>query len=174
GPQARPAVRPPPPRLRGRLQGGRLARVPAGSFRMGWGQGHPCERPAHVVWVDSFLIALTPATNADFAEFMAATGTPPPPFWCDAAFADPRQPVVGVWCTEAAACAPWTGNRDAGRPAPRSLASRRSVEPGRSPLVAAAAPALLRLRPTLRARRRVTAEGIQYPARRWRPRSGRS
>src|SRR5438094_155837 len=106
---------------------------------MGWGQGHPCERPAHVVWVDSFLIALTPATNADFAEFMAATGTPPPPFWSEVVFADPRQPG-------------------------RSLASRRSVEPGRSPLVAAAAPALFRLRRTLRARRRVTAEGIQYPS----------
>ena len=34
--------------------------VPAGEFRMGWEEGHPCERPVHAVWVDAFLIARTP------------------------------------------------------------------------------------------------------------------
>ena len=78
---------------------------------MGWGLGHPCERPPHVVWVDSFLIASTPATNADFAAFLAATGAAPPPFWTDAGFTDPRQPVVGLSWTDAAAFAVWAGAR---------------------------------------------------------------
>jgi formylglycine-generating enzyme required for sulfatase activity len=88
-----------------------FVRVPAGSFRMGWGLGHPCERPPHLVWLDSFLIARTPATNADFAEFLAATSVAPPPFWADADFADPRQPVVGLSWTDAAAFAAWAGAR---------------------------------------------------------------
>ena len=78
---------------------------------MGWATGHPCERPAHVVWVDAFLIARTPATNDDFASYMRATGAPPPPFWSDPAFADPRQPVVGLGWSEAVAFAAWAGAR---------------------------------------------------------------
>ena len=78
---------------------------------MGWADGHPCERPAHVVWVDAFSIARTPATNADFAAYLAATGAAPPPFWADPAFADPLQPVVGLSWTDAVAFAAWSGTR---------------------------------------------------------------
>ncbi|PYN76285.1 MAG: hypothetical protein DMD97_11980 [Candidatus Rokuibacteriota bacterium] len=85
--------------------------VPAGSFRMGWSDGHPCERPAHVVWVDTFLIARTPATNADFAAYLAATGAAAPPFWTDPTFADPLQPVVGLSWADAVAFARWSGAR---------------------------------------------------------------
>src|SRR5205823_11930868 len=78
---------------------------------MGWADGHPCERPLHLVWVDAFLIARTPATNADFAAYANAIGAPPPPFWLDPAFADPRQPVVGLAWAEAVAFAEWSGAR---------------------------------------------------------------
>jgi formylglycine-generating enzyme required for sulfatase activity len=78
---------------------------------MGWADGHPCERPAHVVWVEAFRIARTPATNADFAAYLAATGAAPPPFWSDPAFADPLQPVVGLSWTDAVAFAGWSGAR---------------------------------------------------------------
>ena len=78
---------------------------------MGWSQGHPCERPAHVVWVDAFLIARTPVTNGDFAAYLAATGAPPPPYWSDPAYADPGQPVVGLSWAEARAFAAWSGAR---------------------------------------------------------------
>jgi len=44
---------------------------------MGWGQGHPCERPAHSVWVGAFLIARTPVTNEEFSRAIAhALGRP--------------------------------------------------------------------------------------------------
>src|SRR2546427_3365496 len=78
---------------------------------MGWDHGHPCECPPHRVWVDAFLMARTPATNEDFAAYRAATGGPPPPLWSDPAFADPRQPVVGLSWAEAAAFAAWSGAR---------------------------------------------------------------
>jgi len=85
--------------------------VPAGPFSMGWEAGHPCERPVHEVWVDAFLIATTPATNADYARYLAATGAPTPRFWHDPAFADPRQPVVGLSWDEAVRFAEWAGAR---------------------------------------------------------------
>jgi sulfatase modifying factor 1 len=85
--------------------------VPAGEFRMGWEDGHPAERPVHAVWVDAFLIARTPATNADFAAYLAATGAAPPRFWGQADFADPEQPVVGISWSEARQFAAWAGGR---------------------------------------------------------------
>jgi len=88
-----------------------FVRVPAGQFSMGWADGHPCEHPPHLVWVDAFLIARTPATNADFAAYSNAMGASPPPFWLDPAFADPRQPVVGLSWAEAVAFAEWSGAR---------------------------------------------------------------
>ena len=54
--------------------------VAAGPFRMGWEGGLPCERPVHEVWVDAFRIATTPATNEDYARYVAATGAPAPSF----------------------------------------------------------------------------------------------
>ena len=88
-----------------------FAHVPAGPFSMGWEVGHPCERPVHEVWLDAFRVATTPATNADYARYLAATGAPPPRFWNDPAFADPRQPVVGLSWDEAVQFAEWAAAR---------------------------------------------------------------
>jgi formylglycine-generating enzyme required for sulfatase activity len=88
-----------------------FVRVGGGVFRMGWDAGQPCERPVHEVWLDPFLIARTPVTNAAFAAYLAATGTPAPRFWNEPAFADPAQPVVGVTWDEACAFAAWAGAR---------------------------------------------------------------
>lgn len=78
---------------------------------MGWAEGLPGERPVHRVWVDAFLIARTPATNAEYAAYLAATGAPPPPFWSTPGFSSPRQPVVGLAWNEAVAFAAWAGAR---------------------------------------------------------------
>ncbi len=85
--------------------------VGAGPFRMGWQGGLPCEQPVHEVWLDAFLIAATPATNADFAEYLEATAAAPPAFWRDEGFSRPRQPVVGLSWDEALGFARWVGAR---------------------------------------------------------------
>jgi iron(II)-dependent oxidoreductase len=85
--------------------------VAAGPFRMGWEDGHPSERPAHEVWLDTFLIAVTPVTNEDFAEYLRATGARPPAFWARGEFSRPRQPVVGLSWDEAMALAAWADAR---------------------------------------------------------------
>jgi formylglycine-generating enzyme len=51
-----------------------MARVAGGIFRMGSDQHYSEEAPAHRVNVDSFWIDITPVTNAQFREFVAATG----------------------------------------------------------------------------------------------------
>ena len=88
-----------------------FVRVTAGEFVMGWGAGVPAERPPHSVWLDDFLIALRPVTNADFLPYLAATGAAAPPFWNTPGFADPAQPVVGLNWDEATAFAAWMGAR---------------------------------------------------------------
>src|SRR5207237_1085317 len=70
-------------------------------------RGAPAERPPHAVWIDAFEIAVTPATNADYARYRDAAGAGAPPFVDRAGFDDPQQPVVGLAWDEAAAFAAW-------------------------------------------------------------------
>jgi formylglycine-generating enzyme len=75
--------------------------IPAGWFLMGSISGQDCERPVHRVWIDDFLLAATQVTNTEYQKFMASTGSPAPPFWNDANFNQPQQPVVAVSWFEA-------------------------------------------------------------------------
>jgi formylglycine-generating enzyme len=88
-----------------------FAEVPAGWFWMGWDAGLPGERPRHRVWLPPFEISREPVTNDQYGKFLAATGAAPPPFWADARFAAPRQPVVGVSWDDAVAFCRWTSER---------------------------------------------------------------
>jgi formylglycine-generating enzyme required for sulfatase activity len=85
--------------------------VSAGLFTMGWHAGHPAEAPAHDVWVDTFLIAPTPVTNAQYVSYLDATGAAPPPFWATPGFTGPDQPVVGLSWDDAVAYAAWAQAR---------------------------------------------------------------
>jgi formylglycine-generating enzyme required for sulfatase activity len=86
--------------------------IPEGWFWMGSsgaGAGQDSERPRHRVWVDTFRLARTQVTNAEYAEFMAATGRPPSKHWGQPEFSHPRQPVVAVSWDDAMAYCNWLG-----------------------------------------------------------------
>jgi len=73
----------------------RMVSIPAGWFSMGCQAGRDDEKPVHRVWVDSFEMACCQTTRAEYAQFLAATGWPAPPFWLETQFQSPDQPVVG-------------------------------------------------------------------------------
>jgi len=73
-----------------------LHAIPGAWFLMGSASGQDCERPVHRVWVDTFLLAATQVTNVEYERFAKSTGCSPPPFWTDANFNHPQQPVAGV------------------------------------------------------------------------------
>ena len=68
------------------------------------------------------LIGRTPVTNREYARFLAATIDTPPPWWSDARFDHPEQPVVGVnWADAVAYCdVAVSRNRSCPSPAHRS------------------------------------------------------
>lgn len=84
-----------------------LVAIPAGWFLMGSETGQDNERPVHRVWIDSFRLAAHQVTNTAYAEFLRDKGKLPPPFWHDANFSNPAQPVVGVSWHEAAEYCEW-------------------------------------------------------------------
>jgi formylglycine-generating enzyme len=81
--------------------------IAAGTFRMGDNNHRPNEAPAHDVWLDTFAMAVTPVTRAEYGLFLDATRHTPPRFWEDARFADPRQPAVAVSWFDAVAYCDW-------------------------------------------------------------------
>jgi sulfatase modifying factor 1 len=83
-----------------------LIQIDAGWFFMGSDAGQEVESPVHRVWVDAFAIAATQVTVKEYSRFLNATGSIPPPFWENACFSHPKQPVVAVsWFDAASYCA---------------------------------------------------------------------
>jgi sulfatase modifying factor 1 len=85
--------------------------IPEGFFLMGSESGPENEMPRHRVWVDSFGIGKFPVTNREYRIFVEAEQAPCPPFWSDAMFSEPEQPVVGVNWDEATAYCKWLSRR---------------------------------------------------------------
>lgn len=81
--------------------------IPEGFFVMGSESGHENEMPRHRVWVDSFGLGRFPVTNREYGIFVEEGKAGAPPFWTDAIFSDPEQPVVGVSWDEATAYCKW-------------------------------------------------------------------
>lgn len=88
-----------------------MVEVPAGPFRMGDDDGRANERPARDVDLDAFRLADRPVTRAAYALFLDDTQHPPPRFWDDGRFSDPRQPVVAVSWFDAVAYCEWLSAR---------------------------------------------------------------
>lgn len=79
--------------------------IPAGAFLMGSDEGQDDERPVHEVHVDAFEMAVYPVTQAEYAEFLDATGHATPREWPSAVHFDDL-PVTGVsWIDADAYCA---------------------------------------------------------------------
>ncbi len=101
-----------------------LVSIHAAWFLMGSASGQDCERPVHRVWLDAFLLASTQVTNAEYERFLNAnfsnsslnaSGSALPPFWNDADFDDPQQPVAGVCWYDAEQYCQWLAAQT-GRP----------------------------------------------------------
>jgi formylglycine-generating enzyme required for sulfatase activity len=69
------------------------------------------EKPQHIVYLDALYIDEYEVTNAQYGEFMAATGHSPPPYWKNELFNQMEQPVMSVTWEDAKAYADWVGKR---------------------------------------------------------------
>ena len=69
------------------------------------------EGPAHMVFLDSYLMDTYEVSNKDYGEFVTAKGYPAPAYWDDPRLNKPQQPVVGVNWEEAKAFCEYRGKR---------------------------------------------------------------
>ena len=93
----------------------RMVRIPEGWFLMGSDTGQDNERPVHRVWVDAFELAACQVSNAEYAQFLAATEHRKPPHWDDPLFSHPEQPVVAPSWFDAVAYCEWLSEKSGRR-----------------------------------------------------------
>ena len=75
---------------------------------MGSDAGQENERPVHRVWVDAFELAECQVTNAEYAQFLAATNhREPSALGAIRTLSDPEQPVVAPSWFDAVAYCEW-------------------------------------------------------------------
>ena len=69
------------------------------------------EGPAHMVFLDSYLIDKYEVSNKDYGDFIRTTGHPAPAYWDDPRLNKARQPVVGVNWIDAKSYCEFRGKR---------------------------------------------------------------
>lgn len=83
--------------------------IPAGDFWMGDSQGK--DSPLHKVYLDAYWIDTQEVTNAQYREFVEATGHAAPRYWHDPKYNGDALPVVGITYEEAQAYCAWKGKK---------------------------------------------------------------
>ncbi|MFZ5911886.1 MAG: formylglycine-generating enzyme family protein [Chloroflexota bacterium] len=93
-----------------------FVKIPASNFTMGSKrsldiEAHDDEMPAQVLHVSDYFIMKYPVTNAQYHQFMQATGYRAPLFWKDGVYPADKanHPVVGVALQDALAFCAWAG-----------------------------------------------------------------
>ncbi len=91
-----------------------MAAISGGTFMMGRNDGPSEETPAHPVTMQPFMMDRTEVTNAEYADFVAATNRPAPSHWVNnrPVFGQEMWPVVNVSFDDAVAFAAWRSKRD--------------------------------------------------------------
>ncbi|KXK04180.1 MAG: serine/threonine protein kinase [Acidobacteria bacterium OLB17] len=92
-----------------------LVSIPGGTFRMGRNDGQPAERPEHEVTVEAFRMDRTEVTNAEYYQFVEATGHKPlPADWVNGKPLEGKEnfPVRFVNIDDVQAFAAWRSKRD--------------------------------------------------------------
>ncbi|MDP1768523.1 MAG: SUMF1/EgtB/PvdO family nonheme iron enzyme [Nitrospirota bacterium] len=69
------------------------------------------EGPAHMVFLDSYLMDTYEVSNKDYGEFVKTKGHPAPAYWDDPRLNKPGQPVVGVNWDDAKSFCAYRGKR---------------------------------------------------------------
>jgi formylglycine-generating enzyme required for sulfatase activity len=82
---------------------------------MGSAEGRPDESPQHPVEIGPFELGLTPVTNREYAPCIASGRVEAPPWWNEAGYCSPDQPVVGVTWFDAVTFLTWLGEESGGR-----------------------------------------------------------
>ena len=87
--------------------------IPGGEFILGSDTGNEDETPQQNMYINAFNIDIYPVTNAEYKEFVDATGHNPPRTWKEGAYPEGTadHPVIWVTWQDAQAYCEWAGKR---------------------------------------------------------------
>lgn len=87
--------------------------IPGGEFILGSDTGNEDETPQQDIYINAFNIDIYPVSNAEYKDFVDATGHNPPRTWKEGAYPEGTadHPVIWVTWHDAQAYCEWAGKR---------------------------------------------------------------